>query len=104
MALRDRNNQSNVVAKSILVDCAPTPTPTPSTPTPTPTSTPTETPTPTPTPTLEPLNFTISGVCQNDGSIRLSDFVGSASNNYQYTGGAHTTENSALNVQLFGRL
>jgi len=110
VALRDRNNPSNIIAKSILVDCEPTPTPT-STPTPSPTETPTPTPTstetptptatptstPTPTPTLEPLNFAISGICQNDGSIRLSDFVGSASNNYQYTGGAHTTENSALN-------
>jgi hypothetical protein len=38
VAARDRNNLSNIIAKSILVDCAPTPTPTP---------TPTETPTPT---------------------------------------------------------
>ena len=84
-----------------------------STPTETPTSTPTVTPTLTPTitvtptatltptmtvtPTLEPLNFTISGICQNDGSISISNLVGSASNNYQYTGGVHTTENSALN-------
>jgi hypothetical protein len=96
VAVRDRNNPSNIVAKSILVDCAPTPTPTPtSTPTPTPTAT--STPTPTPTPTLPPLNFSISGTCTNNGSIRLTDFVGSSSNNYQYTGGAHTTENSALN-------
>jgi hypothetical protein len=43
------------------------------------------------------LDFTISGICQNDGSISISNLVGSASNNYQYTGGAHTTENSALN-------
>ena len=97
------------------VASCPTPTPTPtstSTPTPTPTptatSTPTPTPTatstPTPTPTLEPLNFTISGICQNDGSIRLSDFVGSASNNYQYTGGIHTTENSALNATFWGSI
>jgi hypothetical protein len=57
VAARDRNNISNIIAKSILVDCAPTATPTPtptltSTPTPTPTATevpPTETPTPTPT-------------------------------------------------------
>ena len=41
VAVRDRNNPSNIVAKSILVDCAPTPTPTPtSTPTPTPTAQP----------------------------------------------------------------
>jgi hypothetical protein len=96
VALRDRNNQSNIVVKSILVDCEPIPTPTP-TATSTPTPTATSTPTPTPTPTLPPLNFSISGTCNNNGSIRLTDFVGSASNNYQYTGGAHTTENSALN-------
>jgi hypothetical protein len=107
IALRDRNNQSNIIAKSILVNCEPTPTPTStSTPTPTPTATntPTSTSTPTPTPTLPPLDFTISGICQNDGSIRLSDLVGSASNNYQYTGGAHTTENSALNATFWGSI
>lgn len=107
VAIRDRNNQSNKLAKSITISCLPTPTPTPTsteTPTPTPTSTPTATPTstPTPTPTLPPLNFTISGICQNDGSIRISDLVGSASNNYQYTGGIHTTENSALNATFWG--
>jgi hypothetical protein len=99
--VRDRNNPSNKVAKSVTISCT-TPTPTPTvTSTPTPTETLTSTPTPTvtstPTPTLEPLNFSISGTCNNNGSIRLSDFVGSASNNYQYTGGVHTTENSALN-------
>jgi hypothetical protein len=98
VALRDRNNQSNIVVKSILVDCEPVPTSTPTpTSTPIPTSTPTPTATPTPTPTLPPLNFSISGTCNNNGSISLTGFVGSASNNYQYTGGAHTTENSALN-------
>ena len=94
VALRDRNNQSNIVVKSILVDCEPIPTPTP---TATSTPTPTATSTPTVTPTIPPLNFSISGTCNNNGSIRLSDFVGSSSNNYQYTGGVHTTENSALN-------
>ena len=101
IALRDRNNQSNVVAKSILVDCTPTPTPT-STSAPTPT--PTATSTPTPTSTLPPLNFTISGICQNDGSISISNLVGSVSNNYQYTGGIHTTENSALNATFWGSI
>jgi len=48
VSIRDRNNPSNVFAKSILVDCAPTPTPTP---------TPTSTPTPTPTPTPETFNI-----------------------------------------------
>jgi hypothetical protein len=95
VALRDRNNQSNIVVKSILVDCEPTPTPTP-TPTETPTPTPTETPTP--TPTLAPLNFSISGTCDNNGAIRFNNLVGSASNNYQYSIGTHTTESSAINA------
>jgi hypothetical protein len=103
VALRDRNNQSNIVVKSILVDCEPTPTPTPTeTPTPTPTETSTPTPTatstPTPTPTLEPLNFSISGTCDNNGAIRFNNLVGSASNNYQYSIGTHTTESSAINA------
>jgi hypothetical protein len=109
VALRDRNNQSNIVVKSILVDCEPTPTPTPTptitetlTPTPTETLTPTPTVTRTPTPTLEPLNFSISGICQNDGSISISNLVGSASNNYQYTAGTHITENSVLNASSWG--
>ena len=84
-----------------VVSTLPEPTATPTiTPTPTPTST--STPTPTPTPTLEPLNFSISGTCNNNGSIRLSDFVGSSSNNYQYSAGVHTTENSALNASSWG--
>jgi hypothetical protein len=85
----------------------PTSTPTPTvtetlTPTPTGTLTPTPTVTSTPTPTLEPLNFSISGICNNNGSIRISNLVGSASNNYQYSAGAHTTENSALNASSWG--
>jgi hypothetical protein len=84
-----------------VVSTLPEPTPTP-TPTNTPTPTPTSTSTPTPTPTLPPLNFSISGTCNNNGSIRLSDFVGSASNNYQYSAGTHTTENSALNASSWG--
>jgi hypothetical protein len=81
----------------------PTPTPTPtatSTPTPTPTetTTPTATSTPTPTPTLEPLNFSISGTCDNNGAIRFNNLVGSVSNNYQYSIGTHTTESSAINA------
>jgi len=48
------------------------------------------------------LNFSISGTCNNNGSIRLSDFVGSASNNYQYSAGTHITENSALNASSWG--
>ena len=100
VSIRDRNNPSNVFAKSIFVDCAPTPTPTPtSTPTPTPTAT--STPTPTPTPTLPPLNFSISGSCDNNGSIRFSNLVGSASNNYQYSNGTFTTENAALNASTW---
>ena len=110
VALRDRNNQSNIVVKSILVDCGPTPTPTPTiaesptpTPTPTETSTPTPTgtititPTPTVTPTLPPLNFTISSNCSNNGTIVLSNFVGVASGQYRYSTGVYTTENDALN-------
>jgi hypothetical protein len=83
----------------------PTSTPTPTateTPTPTPTETntptPTATSTPTPTPTLVPLNFSISGTCDNNGAIRFNNLVGSASNNYQYSIGTHTTESSAINA------
>ena len=72
VALRDRNNQSNIVVKSILVDCG-------STPTPTPTSTPTPTPTSTPTPTVQPsgLIVTISEVgsdviMSGSGSLNLT--------------------------------
>jgi hypothetical protein len=106
VAVRDRNNPSNKIAKSVTISCV-TPTPTPTetpTPTPTATSTPTSTPTPTatstptPTPTLAPLNFSISGNCENNGSIRFSNLVGSASNNYQYSNGTFTTENAALNT------
>jgi hypothetical protein len=80
----------------------PTPTET-STPTPTETSTPTPTATSTPTvtPTIPPLNFSISGNCENNGSIRFSNFVGSASNNYQYSNGTFTTENAALNASTW---
>ena len=56
IAIRDRNNQSNKVAKSVTIVCTPTATPTPG-PTSTPTLTPvpaTSTPTPTPTPTVAP--------------------------------------------------
>jgi hypothetical protein len=119
-AVRDLNNPSNKIAKSVTISCVtPTPTatntPTPTatnTPTPTATNTPTPTSTiqptptatitPTPTPTLPPLDFSISGTCNNNGSIRISNLVGSASNNYQYSAGAHTTENSALNSSSWG--
>ena len=67
-------------------------------PTPTPTETATPTPTSTPTPTLAPLNFSISGTCDNNGAIRFNNLVGSASNNYQYSIGTHTTESSAINA------
>lgn len=105
-AVRDLNNPSNIIAKSVTISCiTPTPTstitPTPtSTPAPTTTTTPTQTPTstPTPTPTLPPLNFTITGTCENGGSIRLSNFVGATNNQYQYSTGTYTTENSALNA------
>jgi hypothetical protein len=93
VALRDRNNQSNIVVKSILVDCGPTPTPTP-----TPTETPTPTPTATSTPTLPPLDFTISSNCNNNGSITFSNLVGVASGQYQYSNGTFTTESGALNA------
>jgi hypothetical protein len=67
VAVRDRNNQSNIVAKSVIVDCAPTPTPTPlpatSTPTPTPTATIVPTDTPTPNPTDTPTPTPTSGLC-----------------------------------------
>ena len=58
VSIRDRNNPTDVFAKSINFDCASTPTPTP---TPEPTSGPTDTPTPTElpatsTPTPEPTN------------------------------------------------
>jgi hypothetical protein len=53
VAARDRNNLSNIIAKSILVDCAPTPTPT-VTPTNTITPTPSITQTITPTPSSSP--------------------------------------------------
>lgn len=96
VALRDRNNPSNIIVKSVLVDCEPTPTPTPI-PTETPTPTPTETSTPTPTPTLPPLNFTISSNCNNNGSITFSNLVGVASGQYQYSNGVFTTESGALN-------
>jgi hypothetical protein len=101
VALRDRNNPSNIIVKSVLVDCGPTPTPTAtSTPTPTetPTSTPTATSTPTPTPTLPPLDFTISSNCNNNGSITFSNLVGVASGQYQYSNGTFTTESGALNA------
>jgi hypothetical protein len=59
VSIRDRNNPSNVFAKSITFDCVQTPTPTPTpnstdTPTPTPTVEPTATPTPGPTDTPTP--------------------------------------------------
>jgi hypothetical protein len=47
------------------------------------------------------LNFSISGNCENNGSIRFSNFVGSASNNYQYSNGTFTTENAALNASTW---
>lgn len=97
-AVRDLNNPSNKIAKSVTISCI-TPTPTATS---TPTLTPTSTPTPTPTPTLAPLDFTISGTCVNNGSIRISDLVGSASNNYEYSAGTHITENSALNASSWG--
>jgi hypothetical protein len=69
VAMRDRNNQSNIIAKSILVDCAPTPTPT-------------STPTPTPTPTAEPsgLIVTILEVGSNvimsgSGSLNVTGLI-----------------------------
>ena len=47
------------------------------------------------------MNFSISGNCENNGSIRFSNFVGSASNNYQYSNGTFTTENAALNASTW---
>jgi hypothetical protein len=44
------------------------------------------------------LNFSISGTCDNNGAIRFNNLVGSASNNYQYSIGTHTTESSAINA------
>jgi hypothetical protein len=79
VAARDRNNQSNIIAKSILVDCAPTPTPT-ATSTPTPTSTPTSTPTPTSTAQPSGLIVTISQVGSNvimsgSGSLNVTGLI-----------------------------
>jgi hypothetical protein len=96
VAARDRNNLSNIIAKSILVDCAPTPTPTAtSTPTPTPTPTSTPTSTPTPTPTVQPsgLIVTITEVGSNvvmtgSGSLNLT---GLSDGSVQVTGGVNGT-------------
>jgi hypothetical protein len=78
VALRDRNNQSNIVVKSILVDCEPTPTPTP-----TPTLTPTSTPTPTPTPTVQPSGLVVTilevgsdVIMSGSGSLNLTGLIG----------------------------
>ena len=96
-------NVGNISAGTYVEFCWYSTTPPPTaTPTPTPTPTPTATPipptaTPTPTPTLEPLNFTISSNCSNNGTIVISNFVGVASGQYRYSTGVYTTENDALN-------
>jgi len=69
VSIRDRNNPTDVIAKSITFDCSPTVTPLPATSTPIPaTDTPTPTPEPTPsstdTPTPTPLG-SCSGVVYN---------------------------------------
>jgi hypothetical protein len=94
VAARDRNNLSNIVVKSILVDCAPTPTPTPTptateTPTPTPTPTETNTPTPTstntPTPTSTPTPTPTSGLVVTILEVG-SDVIMSGSGSLNLTG------------------
>jgi hypothetical protein len=84
VALRDRNNQSNIVVKSILVDCEPTPTPTP-TETPTPTPTETSTPTPTPTSTSTPTPTPTSGLVVTISEVG-SDVIMSGSGSLNVTG------------------
>jgi hypothetical protein len=99
LSLSEITQQYNYLAPRFV---EPTPTPTATvTPSITPTQTVTPTNTVTPTPSRTPLNFTISGNCENNGSIRFSNFVGSASNNYQYSNGTFTTENAALNASTW---
>jgi hypothetical protein len=99
LSLSEITQQYNYLAPRFV---EPTPTPTATvTPSITPTQTVTPTSTVTPTPSVTPLGFTITGTCENGGSIRFSNLVGSASNNYQYSNGTFTTENDALNASTW---
>jgi hypothetical protein len=99
VAVRDRNNPSNIVAKSVIVDCAPTATPTP---------TPTSTPTPTPTAQPSGLIVTISEVgsdviMSGSGSLNVTGLI---EGSVQSNGGINGTSGTWVigsSTAFFGR-
>lgn len=92
VAIRDRNNTSNKIAKSQTIICS---------------TEPTQTPTPTPTPTIistpQPLDFTLDIDCVSNGRMILSGFVG-GSGDYDKTSNYYTTESEALNASIWSQL